>query len=84
MSAPDNVQRGTPTVSDTLPGDEVAPLPAGAEVAPGVVLDPETRRPMATPGGAATPPTAPAEMLDLPDSDSTAQAQPDNLQGPLP
>ena len=77
MSVPDKAQRGGPTVSDTLPGEAATPLPANAEVAPGVVLDPETRQPMATPGGAATPPTAPAEMLDLPDADSTALTPPD-------
>jgi hypothetical protein len=82
MSAPGTPQRGTPTVGDTLPEAAATPLPDNAEVAPGVVLDPETRQPMEVPGGAATPPTAPAEMLDLPDTDSTALAPPDDLQHP--
>ena len=82
MSAADKAQRGTPAMSDTLPGEAATPLPDGAEVAPGVVLDPETRQPMAVPGGAATPPTAPAKMLARSDADATLPAPPDDLQGP--
>jgi hypothetical protein len=82
MSARDDRERGEPVVGDTLPGPAAQPLDEDAEVAPGVVLDPETRQPMEVEAGAAPPPTAPPDMLGLPDDNAPQIEHPDDLQGP--
>lgn len=67
MTSKKDTARGRSVVSDTLPGEEPTPVAPGAEVAPGVTLDPETRQPMDMPPGAEPPPTAPPDMLGLPE-----------------
>jgi len=69
-------------MGNTLPEAAVQPVPDDAQVAPGVVLDPETRQPMQVEAGATTPPTAPPDMLGLPTDDVPQMEQPDDLQGP--
>lgn len=86
MSSQKDARRGTPIMSDTLPEQAVTPISSDAEVAPGVVLDPETRQPMIAEAGADTPPTAPPDMLGLPAGETSTTApnmeQPDDLMGP--
>ena len=82
MTGSDETRRGAPTMGDTFEGKEAGAVPEGAEVAPGVVLDPETRQPMAMPGGATPPPTAPPETLGGPVDNAPQMEQPDDLQGP--
>ncbi len=82
MSSPSDAGRGTPIVGDTLQEQATTPIAKDAEVAPGVVLDPESRQPMAVEAGADTPPTAPADMLGHPADDAPNMEQPDDLQGP--
>ena len=80
----DGSGRDRARVGDTLPGEAGTPVAEGTEVAPGVVLDPETKQPMEAPAGAATPPSAPPEMLGLPAADDTpGLEQPDDLKGPV-
>ena len=58
------------TVTDAaFHDDRATPQTAGAQIAPGEVLDPETRQPMAIPGGAARPPSAPPKTLGQPADD---------------
>jgi hypothetical protein len=82
MTSQSDAGRGTPIVGDTLREQAATPIAEGAEVAPGVVLDPETRQPMTAEAGADTPPTAPADMLGLPADDAPNMEQPDDLLGP--
>jgi hypothetical protein len=82
MSSQSDARRGAPVVTDGLPEQAATPLPESAEVAPGVVLDPETRQPMAVEAGADAPPTAPLEMLGLSGDEAPGMEQPDDLQGP--
>jgi hypothetical protein len=82
MSARGDSERGKPVLSDTLTEAAAQPVPEDAEVAPGVVLDPETRQPMEVEAGAAPPPTAPRDMLGLTNDDSPQMEQPDDLTGP--
>lgn len=82
MSARGDSERGKPAMGDILPGATAQPVPRDAEVAPGVVLDPETRQPMEVEAGAATPPTAPPDMLGMTGDNSPQMEQPDDLMGP--
>lgn len=80
MSARDS-ERGKPVMGDTAP-EAAQPLPRGAEVAPGVVLDPESGQPMEVEAGAAPPPTAPPDMLGLTGDSVPQMEQPDDLRLP--
>jgi hypothetical protein len=82
MSGRNDSERGKPVMGDTLPEAAAKPFPEAAEVAPGVVLDPETRQPMEVEAGATPPPTAPPDMLGFPNDDYPQMEQPDDLMGP--
>lgn len=82
MSARSDSERGKPVLGDTLPEAAAQPVPREAEVAPGIVLDPETRQPMQVEAGATTPPTAPPDMLGMTGDSSPQMEQPDDLLGP--
>ncbi len=82
MSGQSGSERGKPVMGDTLPEAAAQPAPESAEVAPGVVLDPETRQPMQVESGAAPPPTAPPDMLGVPNDNVPQMEQPDDLMGP--
>jgi hypothetical protein len=82
MATPSDAGRGTPIMGDTIREQATTPIAKDAEVAPGVVLDPESRQPMVVEAGADTPPTAPTNMLGHPADDAPNMEQPDDLQGP--
>ena len=82
MTSQSDAKRGTPIMTDTLQEQAATPIAGDAEIAPGIVLDPESRQPMAVEAGAETPPTAPPDMLGLPADDAPNMEQPDDLQGP--
>jgi hypothetical protein len=83
MSARDDGGRGTPVMDDTLPETKATqPVPREAQVAPGIVLDPESGQPMEVEAGATPPPTAPPDMMGLTGDDVPQMEQPDDMQGP--